>query len=268
MTRFDSATMVAAVGEGRYTAELDPGYLIGRAINGGYLMAIMQRAALIESPHAHAVSSSYHFLRPGTAGPAEIDVAVLKAGRTVATVQVTARQNGAALVTGTIATATMDPSAVPVYEAEPAPVPPIEECVRFDPRAGQISTTSFIERVDQYYTQESWDRINRRAADPVPELVGHVRLSEVDGRDNDDPSLFLPLAVDSLPPLVVTLASWRWAPTVELTWHMRAIPEPGPLTFRSRAAAVNDGWFDETVDLWDTKGRLVAQSRQLARSSR
>jgi hypothetical protein len=31
---------------------------------------------------------------------------------------------------------------------------------------------------------------------------------------------------------------------------------------------VGDNWFDETVDLWDTKGRLVAQSRQLARAGR
>ncbi|NED57178.1 thioesterase family protein, partial [Micromonospora aurantiaca] len=29
-----------------------------------------------------------------------------------------------------------------------------------------------------------------------------------------------------------------------------------------------DGWFDEEVEVWDTAGRLVAQSRQIARVPR
>ena len=31
---------------------------------------------------------------------------------------------------------------------------------------------------------------------------------------------------------------------------------------------VHDGWFDEEVEVWDSAGRLVAQSRQLARAGR
>ncbi|GAA3752684.1 hypothetical protein HDA32_004517 [Spinactinospora alkalitolerans] len=267
MTRFDSATAVTKAGDGHYTVDLDPGYLIGSALNGGYLMTVLQRAALAESAHPHAVSSSFHFLRPGGEGPADIDVAVLKPGRTVSTIQVTLRQGGKPLVTGLIASGALDESAAPVYEAPPAEIPPIEQCHRYDPRQGRSASMGFPDRVDQYYSRETYAML-ARTADPAgaaPRLRGHIRLSEGDGGHSEDPARFLPLAVDALPPVVTVLDSWRWAPTVELTWHMRAVPAPGPLAFRARADLVSDGWFDETVDLWDTKGRLVAQSRQLAR---
>ncbi|MUL40115.1 thioesterase family protein [Streptomonospora sp. PA3] len=269
MTRFDTATAVSPSSEGRFTADLDPGYLIGKAMNGGYLMAVMQRAALEAAPHPHAVSSSFHFMRPAAAGTAEIETDVLKAGRTVATVRVTLRQEGKACVTGTIATAELDAGAVPDYAAPAPQVPPVSECRRYDPRADVENAPAFTRRVAQFYTEESWQRLLGRAPEPVPDLSGHVHISEEDGGPAaDDPALFLPLAVDALPPVVTVFGTWRWAPTVELTWHMRAVPQPGPLTFRARAGAVNDGWFDETVDVWDVKGTLVAQSRQLARAGR
>ncbi|MBB6170358.1 hypothetical protein HNR23_000418 [Nocardiopsis mwathae] len=270
MVRFDTATAVTPLGAGRYSADLDPGYLIGHAMNGGYLMAVLQRAALLESPHPHAVSSSFHFLRPAGAGPAEIDATLLRSGRTVATVQVTIGQDGRTLVTATIATATLAPGADPDYEAPPAAVPPIDRCRRYDPRAAGKGASGFAGRVDAYYAPATWARLRRTdaTAAPEPELLGHIGLSEADGGPGADPCLVLPLAVDALPPVISVFDNWRWAPTVELTWHMRAVPEPGPLSFRSRAEALVDGWFDESVDLWDVKGRLVAQSRQLARCGR
>ncbi|WP_245646279.1 thioesterase family protein [Nocardiopsis trehalosi] len=268
MTRFDTATEVTPAGDGTYTADLDPGYLIGSAMNGGYLMAVLQRAALAESPHPHAVSSSFHFLRPGTAGPARVHTEVLKTGRTVATVRATAHQDAGPVVTGTIATARLDAGAAPAYEAPAPGIAPMAECRVYDPRAGAGAPDGFVHRVRQHYTPDTWDRLRGRAADPAPELLGHVELSPDDGGPCADPALFLPLAVDALPPVISVFDSWRWAPTVELTWHMRAVPVPGPLTFHARAGLVSDNWFDETVDLWDTKGRLVAQSRQLARAGR
>ncbi|GAA2017042.1 thioesterase family protein [Nocardiopsis rhodophaea] len=272
MARFDTATSVDPLGPGRYSADLDPGYLVGQAMNGGYLMAVLQRAALRESSHPHAVASSFHFLRPGAAGAAEIEASVLKSGRTVTTVQVDIGQGGRPVVTGTIATAALDPDATPAYEAPSASVPPIDRCPRYEPRPRRAGGSPFPERIDQYLAPETWERLRHGGSDGgegrVPDLCGHVRLSEADGGLGDDPCLVLPLAVDAPPSVITVFGTRSWAPTVELTWHMRAIPAPGPLAFRSRAHAVVDGWFDETLDLWDVKGRLVAQSRQLARRGR
>src|SRR5690606_41211383 len=90
MTRFESATEIRALPEaGRYAADLDPGYLIGTAMNGGYLMAVMQRAALAEAAHPHPVSSSHSFLRPAVAAPAEPAAVPLNRGRTAAHVRAT-----------------------------------------------------------------------------------------------------------------------------------------------------------------------------------
>ena len=98
----------------------------------------------------------------------------------------------------------------------------------------------------------------------VPEMRGYVRLREP--RDPD--ALLLALAVDALPPVVFGLGATGWAPTVELTWHMRGVPVPGPLQVAARCRHVSGGWFDEEAEVWDAAGRLVAQSRQLARVGR
>ena len=78
----------------------------------------------------------------------------------------------------------------------------------------------------------------------------------------------LALALDGLPPVVFGLGATGWAPTVELTWHMRAVPCPGPLAVAAPARHVGGGWFDEEAEVWDASGRLVAQSRQIARVGR
>ncbi|WP_017593627.1 thioesterase family protein [Nocardiopsis potens] len=269
MTRFESATEVRALpGGGRYAADLDPGYLIGTAMNGGYLMAVMQRAALSEASHPHPVSSSYHFLRPAGAGPAEVEAVPVKSGRTVDTVRVTLLQGGRPLVTGHVAAAELEPDGEPAHEAAPPDLPPPDRCRAYDPRRGKAGADGFPGRVDQFYTESTWRRLRGEDPEPVPELDGHLRLSERDGGAPADPALFLPMAVDALPPVVTVFDSWRWAPTVELTWHMRALPAPGPLAFRATCLAAGGGWFDENVELWDVKGRLVAQSRQMARNGR
>ena len=88
-------------------------------------------------------------------------------------------------------------------------------------------------------------------------------------REPRDPDAYLlALAVDGLPPVVFGLGATGWAPTVELTWYMRAVPAPGPLRVAARCRHVGGGWFDEEAEVWDAADALVAQSRQLARVGR
>jgi hypothetical protein len=42
------------------------------------------------------------------------------------------------------------------------------------------------------------------------------------------------------------------------------VPAPGPLRVRTLARSVGAGAVDETCDLWDSTGRLVAVAHQLA----
>jgi hypothetical protein len=95
-----------------------------------------------------------------------------------------------------------------------------------------------------------------------PEVRAWFRL-----RDDYGPDAFsLALTVDALPPVALNLGAKGWAPTVELTWHMRAVPAPGWLAVHGTGRLLSDGWFDEEVEVWDSTGRLVAQSRQIARA--
>jgi acyl-CoA thioesterase len=55
-----------------------------------------------------------------------------------------------------------------------------------------------------------------------------------------------------------------WVPTIELTVHLRARPAPGWLLGQFSAEDLRDGRVIENGALWDSRGALVAQSRQLA----
>jgi hypothetical protein len=95
-------------------------------------------------------------------------------------------------------------------------------------------------------------------------LQGWFRLA--DGRQPDPVSL--PTVVDALPPVTFDLGMPGWAPTMELTAHVRAVPAPGWLKVRHATRNLAGGMFEEDCEVWDSRGRLVAQSRQLARQPR
>ncbi|MFI0351876.1 thioesterase family protein [Actinomadura sp. 9N407] len=263
MSRFGEATAVEKVADGRYAAVLDEGFGFAEALNGGYLMAVLGRAAVDASPHEHPLSTAANFLRVAKPGPAEILVDVRKAGRTAATARVSLVQNDQALVEALITTGTLDAASEPDWAgAPPTPeLPPIDECTGF-PRVEERSR-GFADRVHMRFDPVTMGWMDGRPSGR-PEVRAWFELA--DGYPADAYSLAL--AVDALPPVALNLGAKGWAPTVELTWHMRAVPTPGPLAVYGDARLLSGGWFDEEVEVWDTAGRLVAQSRQIARVGR
>src|SRR5215218_8153213 len=102
---FEQATAVPPVGDGHFRAEIDPGWSTPIAANGGYLAAILVRAieahgATTTGAASGAVSPrqlrslTCHYLRPVSGGPLDVGVEVVRAGRRISTVAVTAAQNG------------------------------------------------------------------------------------------------------------------------------------------------------------------------------
>ncbi|MFD0900954.1 thioesterase family protein [Actinomadura sediminis] len=260
MSVFADATAVRRIEEGRYAVDVHPGYCIGAAPNGGYLMALLGRAAVDASPHAHPVSTATNFLRVANAGaPAEIVVEPRKEGRTAATSLVSLVQDGKRIVDALVTTGTLEPGTDPDWVGEPpaVPVPPLEDCTGARPPGDE---NGFADHVDMRFDRTTMGWLDGNPSGR-PEVRAWFRLP--DGHEPDP--YVLALAVDALPPVSLNLGANGWAPTVELTWHMRAVPAPGWLALHGSGRLLTGGWFDEEVEVWDSAGRLVAQSRQLAR---
>jgi hypothetical protein len=287
MTAFDEATAVSRRGDGSYAAQADPRFAIvvapggnaPPAVNGGVLMATVLRAVLDCAPNPQPVATSANFLRVPHLGPAEIQLSWLKHGKTASTARATLLQGGEPVLDATITTGTLPPPPAGTRPAAAASCwqsltwtgsapafPDVEDCIdlgHWPGTTGADGTAGYAAHVDVRLDPAStgW-----RGGSPsgVPEMRGYVGLREP--RDPD--ALLLALAVDALPPVVFGLGATGWAPTVELTWHMRGIPVPGTLRVACRSRHVSGGWFDEEAEVWDAAGRLVAQSRQLARVGR
>jgi hypothetical protein len=105
--------------------------------------------------------------------------------------------------------------------------------------------------------------IGFRRGEPTGRGELRAWLAFADGRDPDP--LALLYALDALPPATFDLAeATGWVPTLSLTAYVRSLPAPGPLAVRQRAGLVEGGLVDEECEVWDARGRLVAQATQLA----
>jgi acyl-coenzyme A thioesterase PaaI-like protein len=262
---FETASAVTRAEGGGLVADLDPGWDVGGGIlNGGYLLATMARAAVLDSPHPHPVALSASYLRATGPGRVSLTVTPATAGRTLAHSSVVlATADGPTLaVQGT--TATLGDEA-PEYSSPAPAVPGPEDCLPAIAGADlgghpvpQVGIRDRIEtRMDP--STAGW-AVGQPSGEPV--LRAWVRLA---GGEEPDP-FALVLFADVLPPAVWEIGRFGWAPTVQLQVLVRALPAPGWCLVESRANEVAGGWIDEDYRIWDSTGRLVAQSRQVARA--
>jgi len=283
---FDEATAVRLREDGVYAAHPDarfalvaPGGATPPIVNGGVMMATVLRAVLDNSPLPHPVATSAHFLKVARLEPAEIHVTWLKKGRTAATARATLVQDDEPVLESTVTTGTVPASpgrpagngSAAAHEelswTDHAPVlPPPEECVELGPWPGTVAPDGTMGYAAQIRMLFDPAVVGWRQGEPngMPQMRGYFGLRE----ERDPDALTLALAVDGLPPVVFGLGATGWAPTVEMTMHMRMVPAPGLLRVATRSRHVSGGWFDEEAEVWDSAGNLVAQSRQIARVGR
>ncbi len=77
-------------------------------------------------------------------------------------------------------------------------------------------------------------------------------------------SLFALLCGDVSAPVTFGVNRFGWAPTVQLTAYLRAIPADGWLRVMCTTMQIGQDWFDEDHVVVDCEGRIIVQSRQLA----
>src|SRR5437763_12814556 len=86
-TTFAGVTAIAEVGAGRYEGDVNPEWTIGGKPNGGYLLAMLGRAASSVSHHPHVITASACYLSPPDPGPVSVEAQVLRAGRSASQVR-------------------------------------------------------------------------------------------------------------------------------------------------------------------------------------
>jgi hypothetical protein len=266
---FDTATSIEPTGDPDvFETAVHHLWTVGDKPNGGYLLALLGRAARVTArraggPEWEVVSSSITYLRPPSLGPATVHTTLLRAGRTAAHVRAVLVQGVDDLVDAVFVVGELPVEPSVRYDGtEPLLAPPPEECVRLTP---QMPTGVYVGIMDVLDLRLDPTTLPF-AATPSPagtpaELRGWTRFA--DGREPD--ALSLLFAVDAIPPATLMIGSTGWVPTLQMSGYVRAHPAPGWLGIRMTAGLVSDGMVDETCVLWDSRGHMVAQSTQLAR---
>jgi hypothetical protein len=248
-----------------YTATIVDGWDVVGNANGGYLMAIGARAMARAAAQPHPLSVTAHYLSPGRPGPVTIDPQIVKAGKRLTTVRATLQGPEKPLIEliGTFSDLTSFDGPVRV-DASPPDLPPPEECIRTVPDPDRGFPPAMMGRVDlRLHPDDAKFLAGSPSGDPL--IRGWLRLP--DGEPID--AFGLLLATDCFAPTIFNAnLPVAWTPTVELTAHIRGIPEPGWLRCRFSTRFISGGMMEEDGEVWDSSGRLVAQSRQLALTPR
>lgn len=269
-SEFDRDTAVVRRAPGVYRTELSAGWTIGNAVNGGYLLAVLGRALADALPHSDPFAISAHYLTASRPGPAVIRTDTVRTGRTLSTGQASLFQyaaDGSEVERIRAIASYGDLDALPDdvrTSAEPPPIPPVDQCFGPQDAPGESPVQGGSAIAERLRLKLDPDTLGWALGAPSGKGEMRAWFGLADGRDADPLSLLL--AVDALPPTAFDLGLSGWVPTVELTVHVRSRPAPGPLRIAIRTRNLAGGFLEEDAEVWDSAGRLVAQSRQLART--
>jgi hypothetical protein len=266
MSEFETATRVVRRSEAADSAEfdavLDPRWSANDVLQGGYLLAVLGRAAteVVGTEHPHLTSTSAVFLHAPRPEAATIRIDVLRTGRSATQLRGQLRQDDelmveAHLIQGRLADDDPWWSAV-----DPIDPPDLDDCVLVPaepPGVGfRVGLMDVVEeRLDPTVLGFAMGKPTGRGL-----VAGYLRLK--DGADWDPVSL--QVALDVGPPAHFDLGITGRAPTIQLTAHRRRRRAPGPVWIELRASDVSDDRMSERMRVWDSKQRLVAESSQLA----
>jgi len=249
-----------------FAADLTDGWLVGGGVNGGYLLAVIGHAlAQVVEGKPDPIAVSAYYLSASVPGPATVHPRVVREGRSVATLAADLRQGGDDRITvlatyGDLARMSDDVRTT----ALPPDLPPLEDCVSNSHAPEEVRRIApLMDRFDMRFDPR---HVGWAVGQPSGngELQAWFRLAE----DREPDPISLLTVVDALPPVTFELGLMGWAPTLELTAHVRAGPAPGWLRVRHATRNIAGGMFEEDCEVWDSTDRLVAQSRQLARLPR
>lgn len=264
MSAFEQASSIERESADLYRAEVQDGWDIAGNANGGYLLSIAARALADAAGYPHPASITAHYLAPGRPGPVEVRTSRLRKGGSFATARATVMRGERPIlaVLGSFTTLperSDDPgeaSATDRVDAVPPELPAPDDCVATS--VGPVEGFGFNHKVDlRLHPGDDF----RSTPSGEPRMRGWFRWPDESPID----VMSLMVAVDAFPPTIFNARlPIAWTPTLELTAHVRAQPVPGWLRCQFTTRFITGGFLEEDGEVWDSSGRLVAQSRQLA----
>ena len=263
-TRFDHDTAVTRVDETTFEALVDPGWVVLRGPNGGYLAAIVLRA--LEQSVADATraprSFTIHFLSPAELGPVSVTTAIERVGRSLTSCSARLHQGGRLVALAIAAFSAPRPG--PEFCDRVMADVPLPEAIGHEPVPHEAPEIA-----------RRWD--TRWAIGVEPWVEGPAANEAVAGGwiRLEQPQLLDAYAVAAMtdawvPPIFSRTREPLAVPTVDLTAHFRTslpLPDASPddyLLAVFRTDAASEGFMEESGEIWARDGTLVAQSRQLA----
>lgn len=277
---FWSATEVQAVGDGRYTADLDERWNLRPLPQGGIVTAAAVRAMQSELSHDEQRPRTLHttFAAQVAHGPLEIEVEVLRAGRSMSQVRAEVRNPGAARGHLTTCVFGGPRRGFDFTDLQPpAEIPDPANCVSFrDPPPDGVPAFPPLPFWDELVEgrpvlgHAPWD-------DYVPHRAERAAWQRFDESPLLDDGRLDPLALivlaDTMPGAVGEKLGQQdrtwFAPSVDLTVHLLDDCRSSWVLTHNTARYAGGGYASADMALWDcgddgqAEPRLVAYATQL-----
>jgi hypothetical protein len=275
MTALFTAAMALREAEpGVYEGELDEHWTIGPKVHGGAMLALCANAARARvaepalEPRLEPIAVSASFLSAPDPGPMRLVTSIRKQGRRVSVVDVELTQGGRTAVHAVVNLGEPehfpvgfgDAGSAPLLSANPvpglmAPEPPddIPPVGPGHPLAGLVHLAEGCDVRPLMSTMKPADD----GCPPMIQMWARPRGVAPD-------ALFALMCGDLSAPVTFAVDRTGWAPTVQLTALLRAVPADGWLRIMATCTEIGQDWFDEDHTVVDSLGRLVVQARQLA----
>jgi len=267
---FTTAMTLREAGPGVYEGELNKHWTIGPKVHGGAMLALCANAARTAcgggpggpQPVLEPVTVSESFLWAPDPGPMRLLTSFRKRGRRISVVDVELMQGERTAVHAVVNLGEPEhypPGGRPLLSANPvvglmAPEPP-DDVAPIGPGHPLAGLVHLGEGCDV-----------RPLLSTMRPSNGHPPVIQLWARPRDvaPDALFALMCGDVSAPVTFAVDRTGWAPTIQLTAFLRALPADGWLRIIATCVEIGHDWFDEDHIVVDRLGRLVVQARQLA----
>lgn len=249
-----------------FTGELNEHWTIGPKVHGGAMLALCANAARTAvagdaaAAEIQPVAVSASYLWAPDPGPMQLVTTIRKRGRRVSLVDVELNQGERTAVRAVITLSEPEHQAPPLLSFNPVvPLMTPEPPPGLEPIGPGHPMEHIVHLAHGCDIRPALTTLGPRSDGGPPVIEMWVRPK---GAAPD--VLFALLCGDVSAPVTFAVNRNGWAPTVQLTAYLRAVPADGWLRVICSCVQIGQDWFDEDHTVVDCEGRIVVQTRQLA----